>query len=114
MGGSEAKPWQVLLALASLEFGFGNDATLALYRAHLRRHRRERITALAVIVRMTRVSEADAAYALQLKNPESTIRAYHENPPPADEVAEFARLVNAIFRKARAVHLRARYRAGAK
>jgi|LakMenE01Jun11ns_1017448.scaffolds.fasta_scaffold9954572_6 hypothetical protein len=110
MGTTSAQPWQVVMALASLEFGYGNDASMAAYRDHLRRHQRERITALAVIVRVCQVEPSAAAIALGIDDIQTATRSLHRRPPDPNEVREFARLVAAIFRKAHAMHLRAKLR----
>ena len=110
MGAPSAQPWHVVMALASLEFGYGNDASMAAYREHLGRHQRDRITALAVIVLVCKVEPSAAAIALGITDIQTATRSLQRRPPDPSEVREFARLVAAIFRRSRAVHLRAELR----
>lgn len=114
MGPESAQPWQVVMALASLEFGYGNDSSMAAYRAHLKRHPRERITALVVVMRVCRVEVDTAAIALGISNIPNARRDLSERPPDEDEVIQFSRLVGAIFRKAKSIHLRSKFRQAAK
>jgi hypothetical protein len=110
MGAPSPQPWHVVMALASLEFGYGNDVSMAAYREHLRRHQPQRITALAVIVRICKVEPSAAAIALGIEDTQTATRSLNRNPPDEAEVDQFVGLVAAIFRRARAIHLRAQLR----
>ena len=98
------------MALASLEFGSGNDASMAAYRKHLRRYPRERCVALGVIIEVCKVDAADAAFALGMDQVQRVAKSYAARPADPETVQQFATLVYAIFRKVNALHMRARFR----